>query len=360
MMYHVSEVYLMRRLKFLIPLACVPFACIAFAGLAWAGTAYYGGFSDETGVPYMTGTPTGPILEARNSGWRIGVTDGTAIGAFTLNDGSTPWSIADDVAGMWVLTAEWDLPAPNAIEGRDHYFYIGFDAMAVDVSKTRLGTEWKDSDGDTIKEFVIREQAVSSPATEVVIPQGSHVQVRQTCLRGGDPVYIGSDAVFEEYRVNYGAWTPYLNAYGVTWIPLFAAGLDNQPHYITWKVRGLGGVIDPKITGTAVPNVNGGVDHDSDGVLDENDLWPGNAAGATDTDADGLPDEWETLYWGNLAQGTHDNPDGDILDNLEEWLGGTDPTVEDVFPLIGYVGAAALVTLLTAGGTTVLIRRKRK
>ena len=358
----------MSRLKFLLAVACVPLACIAFAGPARAGTAYYGGFSDETGVPYWTGTPTGPILQAQNPGWKIGVSDSTALGSFTLNDGTTTLVIPDDVTGMWVLTAEWDLPAPNAIAGRDHYFYIGFDPGAIDSLKARLGTEWKDMDGDTIKEFVVREQFGSNyavaPWTEIPIPAGSHVQIRQTCLRGGDVAIIpGGDWVTEEYRVNYGPWTVFTNAFGIPGIPLGHPGIgapDNLPHYITWKVRGLAGVIDPKITGTAVTDVNIGNDHDSDGVLDENDLWPGDDRGATDTDSDDLPDEWETLYWGDLSQGTHDNPDGDTLDNLDEWLGGTDPTVEDVFPLMGFVGAAALVTVLTGVGTTALIRRKRK
>jgi len=357
----------MGKLKYLLTLACVPLACAAFAGLAWAGTAYYGGFSDETGVPYWTGTPTGPILQPQNPGWKIGVSDSTAIGAFTLNDGTTTLVIPDDAHGQgWVMTAEWDLPDPNAIPGRDHYFYIGFDVGAIDTGKARIGTEWKDSDGDGVKEFVIREQVASNSASEVPIavasvPVRTHVQVRQTCIRGGDPVYTGGDAVFEEYRIDYGPWTPYLNQWGVTWIPLQPFGLDDQPHYITWKVRGMGGVIDPIITGNQVPNVNTGNDHDGDTVNDELDRWPGDASAATDSDSDDLPDEWETAYWGDLSQGTHDNPDGDDADNVEEWLLGTDPTVGDVtVPLIGYVGVAAFVTVLTGAGTAALIRRKRK
>ena len=363
----------MSRLKYLVALACVPLACIAFAGLAWAGTAYYGGFSDEGGVPYWTGTPTNPVLQAQNPGWKIGEdADGTEVGSFTRNDGSTTLVIPDDADGQgWVLTAEWDLPNPTEF-ANDHYFYIGFDPMSIDALKARLGTEWKDADGDTVKEFVIREQLASAPGfpptgTEVPISRGSHVHIRQTCVRAGDPLIwppnvapFTTDAVFEEYRVNFGLWTPYTNAAAINWIPLGAYAMDAQQHYITWKVRGLGGVIDPKITGNQVPNVNTGNDHDSDGTVDENDAFPGDDRGQTDTDEDGLPDEWEMLYWSNLDQGTYDNPDGDYLDNREEWLGGTDPTVEDIVPLIGYVGAAALVTVLTAGGATALIRRKRR
>jgi hypothetical protein len=48
-----------------------------------------------------------------------------------------------------------------------------------------------------------------------------------------------------------------------------------------------------------------------------------------DTDRDGLPDDWETLYFGNLNQGPGSDPDGDGLDNLGEYQHGTDPTDTD-------------------------------
>ena len=49
-----------------------------------------------------------------------------------------------------------------------------------------------------------------------------------------------------------------------------------------------------------------------------------------DSDADGLPDEWETQH--GLAVGTADgtvNPDGDAFDNLAEFNAGFDPQVAD-------------------------------
>ena len=181
------------------------------------------------------------------------------------------------------------------------------------------------------KEFVIREQSMSNyavaPWTEIPISAGSHVHIRQTCIRGGDPGVIpGADWVSEEYRVNYGPWTLFTNMYSLPGIPLGHPGLggmDNQPHYITFKVRGLGGIIDPKITGAAVPDVNIGADHDSDGVNDENDPWPGNGAWWSDTDSDDMADQWEMSYFSDLDETADGNPDDDILDNLDEFLGGT-------------------------------------
>lgn len=45
-----------------------------------------------------------------------------------------------------------------------------------------------------------------------------------------------------------------------------------------------------------------------------------------DSDSDGLPDDWEMFYFGNLAQGATNDPDGDGQNNLAEYLAGTDPT----------------------------------
>jgi MYXO-CTERM domain-containing protein len=48
-----------------------------------------------------------------------------------------------------------------------------------------------------------------------------------------------------------------------------------------------------------------------------------------DSDMDGLPDTWEKLYFGNLAQGPGDDPDKDGRPNLKEYIDGTDPTKND-------------------------------
>jgi parallel beta-helix repeat protein len=45
-----------------------------------------------------------------------------------------------------------------------------------------------------------------------------------------------------------------------------------------------------------------------------------------DTDGDGLPDDWEMTYFGNLSQGSGDDFDGDGLSNLEEYRATTNPS----------------------------------
>ena len=45
-----------------------------------------------------------------------------------------------------------------------------------------------------------------------------------------------------------------------------------------------------------------------------------------DSDLDGLPDSWEMRYFGNLSQTASGDPDGDGVNNLDEYLLGTEPT----------------------------------
>ena len=50
-----------------------------------------------------------------------------------------------------------------------------------------------------------------------------------------------------------------------------------------------------------------------------------DAAKVVDSDGDGLPDDWEMQYFGNLLAGPGDDPDGDGQDNFTEFAFGTDP-----------------------------------
>jgi hypothetical protein len=56
------------------------------------------------------------------------------------------------------------------------------------------------------------------------------------------------------------------------------------------------------------------------------------AAQSQDTDLDGMPDDWEVRYQFDIndPNDAHQNPDGDVSSNLEEFRGGTNPRVADV------------------------------
>jgi parallel beta-helix repeat protein len=83
-----------------------------------------------------------------------------------------------------------------------------------------------------------------------------------------------------------------------------------------------------------------GVDTDSDGLGDTE--VPHTSSGniltggdnlpllpVTDTDGDGLADEWEMAHFGNLDQGPGDDPDFDGLVNLDEYIRHSDPNDPD-------------------------------
>jgi hypothetical protein len=86
-------------------------------------------------------------------------------------------------------------------------------------------------------------------------------------------------------------------------------------------------------TGTSVNVTLDGRSVTSLEMTDHNPILQGATlelvAGNTDSDNDGLPDPWEIEAFGNLSQNAQGDPDGDGLSNLEEFLGGTDPTLAD-------------------------------
>ena len=53
---------------------------------------------------------------------------------------------------------------------------------------------------------------------------------------------------------------------------------------------------------------------------------------SNDVDEDGLPDDWERRYFGDLDYGCEDDPDEDGYTNCEEYQGGSDPTDENSLP----------------------------
>jgi hypothetical protein len=49
----------------------------------------------------------------------------------------------------------------------------------------------------------------------------------------------------------------------------------------------------------------------------------------SDSDGNGLPDSWETSYFGHLGVSLSGDPDGDGLNNLQEYLHGSNPKNPD-------------------------------
>jgi len=67
---------------------------------------------------------------------------------------------------------------------------------------------------------------------------------------------------------------------------------------------------------------------------------PDAASKSPDTDSDGLPDDWEMEFFGELAQEPGNDPDEDALSNEQEYQLGSDPTVLGAWRVDGSVTAS--------------------
>jgi hypothetical protein len=79
---------------------------------------------------------------------------------------------------------------------------------------------------------------------------------------------------------------------------------------------------DPSFPFSSEPEPNGGrIDMGAYGNT------PEATPGSPDADADGLPDDWETHWFGDLQNAADSDPDGDGIPNVTEYRYGWDPTI---------------------------------
>ena len=71
----------------------------------------------------------------------------------------------------------------------------------------------------------------------------------------------------------------------------------------------------------------------------------GKCPPSTDADQDALPDWWEYEWLGNLSYGSSDDPNHDGLNNLQEFLLGTNPNVSPQPDSNGVIGMEVFTPL---------------
>lgn len=114
---------------------------------------------------------------------------------------------------------------------------------------------------------------------------------------------------------------------------------------------GPGGFEDFEATGPGL-GAFGPADTDGDGTPDNSDAFPNNPNGATDSDNDGIGDEWELDHFGDLvtADETTDY-DGDTILDIEEFENDSNPADGGIgVPTTGILSliVSILATLIAA------------
>jgi hypothetical protein len=109
--------------------------------------------------------------------------------------------------------------------------------------------------------------------------------------------------------------------------------VSSLPTGATFKDNGNGeGIFD---WGTAKAGVYEVTFTASDGALTTSQKTKIAIYSKNDSDGDGMPDEWEMKYFGNLSRDGKGDSDGDGVSDLDEYLNGTDQTVFAYYPFNG-------------------------
>ena len=174
----------------------------------------------------------------------------------------------------------------------------------------------------------------------------------------GNPVFVNAAA--GDYHI--GLFSPCVDAGTATGAP--STDIDGESRPVDVPDKGADG------TGTEYDiGADEIYDTDRDGVRDDQDAFPRNPRGQTDSDGDGIGDEWEDRWFGNnngviepgdlTTAGEDTDYDGDDCLDITEFTYGSDPTDPlSVVPVAGVMGLVVLSVGII--GATAHRRRKRR
>ena len=108
------------------------------------------------------------------------------------------------------------------------------------------------------------------------------------------------------------------------WLPFVEAGNGSVRE---WGFNPSGDKFFIRLKYSDIPTNNPSLaDFDGDRVSNLDEVTQGtNPLLAPDTNSNGLPDDWETFYFGAIGQNPMADPDGDGHSNLQEFQAGSDP-----------------------------------
>jgi len=208
-----------------------------------------------------------------------------------LGDGST----TNRYLPQWVVDADrFPLPGVAAIAaGQNH-------SLALGVGRRLLG--WGRNDQGQLGDGSWTDRRWAAAVVDADGHQPSEVQV--IAAAGSHNLALRADATLLGWGDNgYGQVGD-----GTQW--------DRPQAVAVWD-----GNLEP-INNIGQPGMT---DSDGDGTPDTSDAFPYDARYRSDTDRDGLPDEWEQAQFGNLAGAADRDRDGDGISDGDEFAHGSDP-----------------------------------
>jgi YD repeat-containing protein len=208
-----------------------------------------------------------------------------------LGDGST----TNRYLPQWVVDADgFPLPGVAAIAaGQNH-------SLALEVGRRLLG--WGRNDQGQLGDGSWTDRRWAAAVVDADGHQPSEVQV--IAAAGSHNLALRADATLLGWGDNgYGQVGD-----GTQW--------DRPQAVAVWD-----GNLEP-ISNIGQPGMT---DSDGDGTPDTSDAFPYDARYRSDTDRDGLPDEWEQAQFGNLAGAADRDGDGDGISDGDEFAHGSDP-----------------------------------
>jgi hypothetical protein len=115
---------------------------------------------------------------------------------------------------------------------------------------------------------------------------------------------------------------------GWQWLPLVEAGNGSVKE---WGFNSSGDRFFLRLKYSDIPTNNPSLaDFDGDRISNLDEVTQGTSPLlAPDTNSNGLPDDWETFYFGAIGQNPNADPDSDGWSNIQEFQSATNPTKAD-------------------------------